>query len=93
MRSVPFAPVLPPLLLAMAFGLPRKPRWAAPALVAPIAIVTGLQLSDVRETVAGHEEDTATLHTSTVGLDGLSGAFDTLAEQPSEVKVLVDPRR
>ncbi len=58
-----FAPVLPPLLLVMAFGLPRRPRWAAPMLVAPIAIVTGLQLSDVRTMVAAHEQDTATLHT------------------------------
>lgn len=34
----------------------------------------------------------APLHTSTVALDGMQAAFATLAEQPSEVKILVDPR-
>jgi len=33
------------------------------------------------------------LHTSTIGLEGLSGAFDALSSDPSEVKILVDPRR
>lgn len=32
------------------------------------------------------------LHTSTVGLDGLAGAFAGLAREPEQVKVLVDPR-
>jgi hypothetical protein len=58
-----FAPLVAPLLLALPFGLPRRPRWAAPALVAPIAILTGLQLADIRTVVLAHEEDTAALHT------------------------------
>jgi (R,R)-butanediol dehydrogenase/meso-butanediol dehydrogenase/diacetyl reductase len=32
------------------------------------------------------------LHTSTVSLDGLAGAFAELAVEPEQVKVLVDPR-
>ena len=32
------------------------------------------------------------LHTSTVGLDGLEYAFTQLADDPREVKILVDPR-
>ncbi len=36
---------------------------------------------------------TEALHTSTVSLDGMAQAFDQLAENPSEVKILVDPRR
>ncbi|MEQ8861223.1 MAG: zinc-binding dehydrogenase [Pseudomonadales bacterium] len=31
------------------------------------------------------------LHTATVGLDGLAGAFDALSHDPAEVKILVDP--
>ncbi len=34
----------------------------------------------------------ADLHTSTVGLDGMADAFTRLAEHPTEVKILVDPR-
>ncbi len=33
------------------------------------------------------------MHTSTVGLSGLAGAFARLASAPEEVKILVDPRR
>ena len=32
------------------------------------------------------------MHTSTVGLSGLAGAFAKLATAPEEVKILVDPR-
>jgi (R,R)-butanediol dehydrogenase/meso-butanediol dehydrogenase/diacetyl reductase len=32
------------------------------------------------------------MHTATVGLDGLAGAFAELAAEPEQVKVLVDPR-
>ena len=35
---------------------------------------------------------TAPLHTSTVSLAGLGSAFERLASNPSEVKILVDPR-
>ena len=35
----------------------------------------------------------APLHTGTVGLDGLAGAFATLADHPTEIKILLDPRR
>ncbi|MEM7098249.1 MAG: alcohol dehydrogenase catalytic domain-containing protein [Pseudomonadota bacterium] len=36
--------------------------------------------------------DLASLHTSTVTLNNLNEAFATLSHQPSEVKILVDPR-
>lgn len=32
------------------------------------------------------------LHTSTVGLEAMASAFDSLSRSPSEVKILVDPR-
>ena len=32
------------------------------------------------------------MHTATVGLDGLAGAFAELASEPEQVKVLLDPR-
>ncbi|MDA1075633.1 MAG: zinc-binding dehydrogenase, partial [Proteobacteria bacterium] len=35
--------------------------------------------------------DCQTLHTATVGLAGLSAAFDRLASEPQQVKILVDP--
>tara|TARA_A100001037_G_scaffold86955_2_gene78953 strand:+ start:20015 stop:21052 length:1038 start_codon:yes stop_codon:yes gene_type:complete len=34
----------------------------------------------------------APMHSSTVGLEGLAGAFAALASEPEQVKVLVDPR-
>jgi len=43
--------------------------------------------------VADGRIKTEPLHTSTVGLDGISDAFSGLAKDPQEVKVLVDPRR
>jgi hypothetical protein len=58
-----FAPLAGILPVVLPFGLPRRPRWLGPALVVPIAVVTGLQLADVRTTVRGHEDDTAALHT------------------------------
>ena len=36
--------------------------------------------------------NTEPLHTSTVGLTGLQDAFDRLSSEPSEVKILVNPR-
>lgn len=42
--------------------------------------------------VADGRIKTEPLHTSTVGLDGISGAFAGLARNPQEVKILVDPR-
>lgn len=56
----PLAAMIPPCL---ALGLPKRPRWLGPALVLPIAVVTGLELADVRSIARGHEEDTALLHT------------------------------
>ena len=32
------------------------------------------------------------LHTGTVSLDGLGGAFDKLADHPADIKILLDPR-
>ncbi len=45
-----------------------------------------------KQLVADGRIQTAPLHTSTVGLDGLTSAFSRLVENPSEVKILVDPR-
>ena len=42
--------------------------------------------------VADGRIQTAPLHTSTVGLGDMEAAFNRLAEHPSEVKILVDPR-
>lgn len=56
----PLAALVPPCL---AFGLPARPRWLGPALVLPVAVVTGLQLADVRAVARAHEQDTSTLHT------------------------------
>jgi len=42
--------------------------------------------------VADGRVQCAPLHTATVGLDGLAGAFAELAVEPDQVKVLVDPR-
>jgi (R,R)-butanediol dehydrogenase/meso-butanediol dehydrogenase/diacetyl reductase len=36
---------------------------------------------------------TGPLHTKTVGLDGMADAFALLTEDPTEIKILVDPRR
>lgn len=35
--------------------------------------------------------DLAPLHSATVGLSGLAGAFDALASSPDDIKILVDP--
>jgi hypothetical protein len=56
----PLAAMIPPCLV---FGLPERPRWLGPALVLPIAGVTGLQLADVRASARAHEDDTELLHT------------------------------
>ncbi len=42
--------------------------------------------------VADNRLQLETLHTSTVGLADIEGAFNRLAEHPTEVKILVDPR-
>jgi len=42
--------------------------------------------------VASKRMDVQPLHTSTVGLSELETAFNRLAQHPSEVKILVDPR-
>ena len=34
----------------------------------------------------------APLHTDTAALDGLAGAFDRLAENPADIKILMNPR-
>jgi len=45
-----------------------------------------------KQLVADGRIQTDPLHTSTVSLSELDAAFTTLAEHPSEVKILVDPR-
>ncbi len=45
-----------------------------------------------QDLVASGRVQTAPLHTGTVGLDGLAGAFAQLADSPEQMKVLVDPR-
>jgi (R,R)-butanediol dehydrogenase/meso-butanediol dehydrogenase/diacetyl reductase len=42
--------------------------------------------------VADGRVDCGPLHTSTVGLAGMAGAFAELASEPEQIKILVDPR-
>ena len=42
--------------------------------------------------VADGRVQTEPLHTATIGLDAMAGAFAGLAREPTQVKVLVDPR-
>ncbi|MFP6817483.1 MAG: zinc-binding dehydrogenase [Pseudomonadales bacterium] len=80
-------------------GVPTAPSqfMAAEWLFKELRVSTALgYLRDDFEVSKGLVADgrvqCAPLHTSTVGLDGLAGAFAELASEPEQVKVLVDPR-
>jgi hypothetical protein len=75
----PLAVAIPPCL---ALGLPARPRWLGPALVLPIAVVTGLQLADVRAIARAHEQDTELLHTRVASF--------VAAELPGDAVVAVE---
>ncbi|MCZ6643332.1 MAG: alcohol dehydrogenase catalytic domain-containing protein [Gammaproteobacteria bacterium] len=80
-------------------GVPNLPAQidAATWLVKEVRLSTSLAyLHEEFEIAKGLVSDgrirCAPLHTSTVSLVGLADAFAKLADQPSEVKILVDPR-
>ncbi len=80
-------------------GFPNLPAEinAAEWLVKEIELVASLgylrEEFDVAQALVEDERlKLAPLHTSTVSLDGIDGAFARLATDPEEVKILVDPR-
>ena len=62
-----------------------------PQLVTSIAYLHE-DFAITKDLVASGRIQTDLLHTSTVGLHEMEDAFARLAEQPTEVKILVDPR-
>lgn len=80
-------------------GFPNLPAEinAAEWLIKEVELVASLgYLREEFDVAQGLVEDKrlklAPLHTSTVSLDGIDGAFARLASAPEEVKILVDPR-
>jgi hypothetical protein len=59
-----FTPFAPLFVLVLPFGLRGLGRWVGTALVLPVAVLTGLQLDQVRAIGRGHAEDTRALHTT-----------------------------
>ena len=81
-------------------GVADKAAEIMPAqwLVQEVRLVSSLgylreEFSIAQDLAKDGRLDLGALHTSTVGLDGIGDAFARLAEAPSEVKILVDPRR
>ena len=62
-----------------------------PQLVSSIAYLAE-DFEVAKDLVASGRIQTDLLHTSTVSLRDMEQAFDRLVEQPTEVKILVDPR-
>jgi hypothetical protein len=58
-----FAPLSALWPVVLVFGLPARPRWAAPVLLVPLALVTGLELVRTRSALREHELDTRMVHT------------------------------
>jgi threonine dehydrogenase-like Zn-dependent dehydrogenase len=54
---------------------------------------TPLEFRDTLQMLAEGEVDPAPIVTGTVGLDGVQGAFDALADPESHAKILIDPYR
>ena len=80
-------------------GVPNAPSEINGAgwLVKEVRLVTSLgyrreEFAMTQALVADGRLDLPRLHTSTVGLDGMADAFARLASDPTEIKVLVDPR-
>jgi hypothetical protein len=59
-----FAPLAAIPAALVPFGLIGRHRVLAVALVLPLAVVTSLQLTEVRTVARAHEDDTRTLHTA-----------------------------
>lgn len=53
---------------------------------------TPLELSDALHLLADGKVDPAPLVTGVVGLDGVAGAFEALADPETHAKILIDPR-
>ena len=80
-------------------GVPSAPSQVniAEWLMKEIRLVTSLgyeryEFDVAQAMLADGRVQVRALHTATVGLSGLAGAFDRLASAPEEVKILVDPR-
>ena len=80
-------------------GVPNNPATidGASWLVKEIQLVSSIaylheDFEITKDLVATGRMQMDPLHTSTVGLSGLEDAFNALADNPSEVKILVDPR-
>lgn len=80
-------------------GVPSAPSTIQGAawLVKEIRLTTSLgyqreEFALTQALVKDGRIDLAPLHSGTVGLAGLAGAFETLSNATSEVKILVDPR-
>lgn len=80
-------------------GVPNAPSTIQGAmwLVKEIQLTTSLgyqreEFDLMQGLVADGRIDLGALHTATVGLGELAGAFDALSSNPGEVKILVDPR-
>jgi len=54
---------------------------------------TPLEFRDTLHMLADGKVDAAPIVTGTVGLSGVDGAFDALADAGTHAKILIDPRR
>lgn len=79
-------------------GVPAAPATidAAAWLVKEIHLTSSLgyrreEFELTQALVSDGRLDLPPLHTATVGLSGLAGAFESLASRPDDIKILVDP--
>lgn len=76
-----FAPVAGVFAVLIPLGLPRKPRWLGPALVLPIAVISGIALRSAHREAQAQRADTHQVH---------GAVAQAIAALPRDARVAVE---